>query len=142
MKRISWIFSLLLANFFTQAQDSWKIKLNTKAILSSNAENEAANTKKVTSSEFDKKGDLEILYKEESAKEGWSRSLLFFDENDNELLRKDSITTNTRINNTSLKNLVADKKKLKIYTISLPTDPNMAAAIRVRRVHLCTLELQ
>lgn len=82
------------------------------------------------------------MYKEAKPAAGWIRSLMFFDENDNDLLRKDSISATTKIDNAAIKQLFAGKKKIRIYTISLPTDPNLAARIRVRRVHLCTLELQ
>lgn len=142
MKRIYWILVFIFTTLFATAQDNWKIKLNGKVLLSSQAENETVNSKRIKLTELSKKGTLDILYKESPPKSDWKRSLLFFDENDNELLRKDSITANTRVTTAAIKKLFAGKKKIRIYTISLPTDPNLAARIRVRRVHLCTLELQ
>ena len=65
---------------------------------------------------------------------------MFFDENDQELSRKDN-TRNAKITAAELKKLFGDKKKIKIYTIAVPTDPDLAARVRVRRMHLCTLEL-
>jgi hypothetical protein len=137
----------LISIFFSSAiigysQDSWKVKLNSKLILGSAVENEIANTKKVKLSDLDKHGTLDILYKQANHREGWKRSLLFFDENDNEILRLDSVQTTTRIKNTQIKKRLNRSKTLKIYTVTLPTDPNKAAAIRVRRVHLCTIEWQ
>ncbi len=129
-------------SLISPAQDSWKVKLNSKVILSAVTENEITNTKKLNTANLNKKGSLDILYKQAKTMDGWKRSLLFFDENDNELFRKDSIGATTRFSNSTIKEWVAGKKKLKIYTVSLPTDPNKAAAIRVRRVHLCTLELE
>ncbi|HEX7847199.1 MAG TPA: hypothetical protein VF476_15470 [Chitinophagaceae bacterium] len=141
MKKIFLIAGLVFMAFQLSAQDSWKLKQAGKVLLSANAENETANTTKIKRTAFDKSGTLDILYKDSKPAAEWKRTLLFFDENDNELLRKDSITATTKINNSTLKELFTGKKKIRIYTISLPTDPNKAAAIRVRRVHLCTLEL-
>lgn len=104
-------------------------------------ENKDNNTQKVKLAELKNNCFLEVAYKENPAKKDWKRSFLFFDENDNELLRKHS-TTSTKISGTELKKLFAGKKKIVIYTVSLPTNPDLAARIRVRRVHLCTLELQ
>ena len=140
MKRIALILTLIASGLAGHSQQSWKIKLNGKVLLAASVENETSNTKKVKISTLDKTGTLDILIKEGKPMEGWKRSLLFFDENDNELYRLDSTKGTTRIKNTQIKKRLNNSKKLKIYTVSLPTDPNKAAAIRVRRVHLCTLE--
>ena len=142
MKNLILLLTFLSTVFVSQAQDSWKIKLNKKVLLSATAEDEVKNIKKIKSVELNKPGYLEVLYKEMPVKTGWQRSLLFFDENDTELWRKDNSKAATKISNAILKKLFTGKNKIKIYTISLPTDPNKAAAVRVRRVHLCTLELK
>jgi len=66
------------------------------------------------------------------------RSFLLVDESDNEILRADS-TLHARISLAELRRLFAGKKQLVIYTTISPLDPNLA--IRIRRVHLCTLQL-
>jgi hypothetical protein len=147
MKKIFLLLSLTLAYLLPQAQpvqaDSWKVKWNKKVILEADKENEAANTRKIRRADLKKNYLLEVSYKESDPKKekAWTRSFMFFDETDKELLRKDS-TRNAKITAAELKKLFGDKKKIKIYTIAIPTDPGMAARVRVRRVHLCTLELQ
>jgi hypothetical protein len=147
MKKIFLLLSLGLTYLLLQAQnaqpDSWKIKWNNKVILETSKSDEAANTRKIKSSDLKKNYFLEISYKEADPKKEkeWTRSFMFFDESDKEVLRKDSTRT-TKISAADLKKLFGDKKKIKIYTIAIPTDPDMAARVRVRRVHLCTLELQ
>jgi hypothetical protein len=149
MKKFFFIITLAFSWLFSQAQpqtlqaDSWKIKWNKKTILETGKENEAINTKKIKKDDLKKKCVLEITYKEadKEKEKQWTRSLLFFDEKDNQLLKKDS-THSVTINGADLKKLFGDKKKIKIYTIAIPTDPGLAARVRVRRVHLCTLELQ
>jgi hypothetical protein len=126
-----------------QTQDSWKIKWGNKALLSASTENEKANTRSLKKTDLSKNAFLEIDYKEaDPAKEKkWVRSFLFFDENDNELLRKEN-TRNLKLSSAELTKLFGDRKKLRIYTVSLPSDPALAATVRVRRVHLCSLELK
>ena len=147
MKKIFLFLSLGLTYMLLQAQnaqpDSWKIKWNKKTILETSKSDEAANIRKIKSSDLKKNYVLEISYKEADAKKEkeWNRSFMFFGESDNEILRKDN-TRNVKITAAELKKLFADNKKVKIYTIAIPTDPDLAARVRVRRVHLCTLELQ
>jgi len=118
-------------------KDSWKIKLNNKVLLATSRENEKANTKKITSAELKKNGYLEISFKE-SIPNTWKRSFLFFDKKDNQLLAIDSVTY-TKIQMATLRKLFGVQKEIIIYTTVAPLDPNIA--IRIRRVHLCTLQL-
>jgi DNA segregation ATPase FtsK/SpoIIIE-like protein len=149
MKRSFFIISLALSWLFSQSQtevikeDSWKIKWNKKVLLEAHQSNEKTNTKKIKKTELSKKYSLEVAYKEsDPAKEKeWNRSFMFVGDNDNELLRKDS-TRKVSITAAELKKLFANQKKIRIYTIAIPTDPDLAARVRVRRVLLCTLELQ
>ena len=146
MKKLSLLLSLCSLTLLVQAQklsaDSWKISWKKKVIIETTLENESANTRKIKSSDLAKNYILEISYKEGDVKKQkeWKRSFMFFNETDNELLRKDS-TGDWKVTATELKKIFGGKKKIKIYTMALPTDPNMAARVRVRRVHLCTLEL-
>jgi hypothetical protein len=147
MKKIIFILSLSLAYLLPQAQTSvagsWKIKWNKKIILETNKSDETANTKKIKAADLKKKYLLEISYNEADAQKEkeWKRSFMILDENDNELLRKDSIRHVT-IAATELKKLFGNKKKIKIYTSAIPTDPDLAARARVRIVYMCTLVLQ
>ena len=133
----------LIINAQTAQPDSWKITWNNKVILETNKSDETANVRKIKSSDLNKSCFLEINYKEADAKKEkeWIRSFMLMDENDKELLRKDS-TRNVKIAAAELKKLFGEQKKVKIYTIAIPADPGLAARVRVRRVHLCTLELQ
>jgi hypothetical protein len=147
MKKSFLLLGLIGVYMLSQSQslkaDAWKIKWNKKTILETGKENEALNTKKIKKADLDKKYCLEIIYKEaDPAKEKeWIRSFLLYGDTDNEILRKDS-TRNAQITAVELKKLFAGQKKIRIYTIAIPTDPELAARVRVRRAHLCTLELQ
>ncbi len=139
MKRIFILLGFILTTFTASAQsDSWIITINNKTIINTNNEDEKKNTKKVKPEEWKKNGFLEIRYKEANPNTWW-RSFLFYDKDDNELARKDSVL-NYKINLKDLIKKFPGKKEIRIYTTISPKDPNMA--IRIRRVHLCTLQLQ
>jgi hypothetical protein len=122
----------------TQKKDSWKISVNKKMVLTSSEPDEIVNTKKIKSNDWNKNGYLEIIYNE--ADPGfWRRAFQLDDENGNQLFSKDS-TTKTKIPLGFLRKLFAGKKEVRIYTIVSPLDPAMA--VRMQRVHLCTLKLQ
>ena len=144
MKKIPLLLLFVFTYGLTYAQaDSWKITWNKKVILQTSKSDEAANTRSIKAPDLKKNYVLEISYKEadaHSAKE-WIRSFMVFDEADQQLLKKDS-TRNVKITAAQLKKLFGDKKKIKIYTIAVPSDPDMAARVRVHRVYLCTLLLQ
>lgn len=138
MKRIFLITSLLLAVTYSGAQSgSWKVKVNNKPVLTTSKEDTLANKKTINRTEWKKTGNLEIIFTE-NEKDTWMRSFLFYDRADNELLRKDS-NTHIIISLKELKKLFAGKKEIIIYTTIAPVDPNLA--IRMRRVHLCTLRI-
>lgn len=146
MKKLFLLLSFICINMLSQSQslkaDAWIIKWNNKTILETGKENQSLNTKKIKKTDLDKKYCLEITYKEadRTKEKDWNRSFLIYGETDNEIFRKDS-TRNAKIPAIELKKLFGDQKKIRIYTMTIPTDPNLAARVRVRRVHLCTLEL-
>ena len=138
MKKILVLTSLLLLTVVVQAQKgSWTIRLNNKTILYTRQEDPVKNVKKIKAADWKKSGKLEILFAEDE-KNTWMRSFQLVDELDNDILRKDS-TTHPSISLVELRKLFAGKKQLRIYTTISPLDPNIA--IRIRRVHLCTLQL-
>lgn len=123
------------------AQDSWTIKINNKIIFTANRENETANVKKLKASGLDKKGCLEVIYHDKNQEPDWIRSFILTDEDGNDIIRKDS-TTALKIDLKTVKKEFHNRKKIIIYTFKIPADPDLAARVRIRRVHLCTLELQ
>jgi hypothetical protein len=129
------VFSILT----TMAQTGiWKVKMNTKTILSATKEDEVKNKKTIKLTEWKKSGNLEIVFTELDKDIWFYRNILVFDNEDNELFRKDSTNT-VKIPLKTLRKLATGKKEISIYTTITPKDPTVA--IRIRRVHLCTLRL-
>jgi hypothetical protein len=122
------------------AQDSWKVCLDKKVLLSTSTEDAEKNVIKISPSGLKKNKSFIIAYKETSPQKGWERTISIYDEKDNELTKQ---TGNRFVSKVSeLKTLLDQYKILKVYTINSPTDPKMKAQVRLRRVHLCTLVLQ
>jgi hypothetical protein len=139
MKKLLLFTISVLSVLVTMAQNgTWKIKLNTKTILSATKEDEVKNKKTIKLAEWKKTGNLEIIFTEQDKDIWFYRHILLFDNEDNPLFQKDS-TNIVKIPLKTLRKLAAGKKEIKIYTTISPKDPNLA--IRIRRVHLCTLRL-
>jgi hypothetical protein len=131
------LMGLLMSSFFAVAQDSWRIVLNGKVVLTSHQSDETVNTKLIKSSEWKKNGYLEVTYKEMNPGM-WHYTLQFSDETGANLLEKVGVKT-ARISTSTLRKLLRGKKQLKIYIVISPSDPKMAAPTRM--IHLGTLKL-
>ncbi len=139
MKAFLLLLTIALSTSVMAQNDSWKVTHNGKVRLSASEENEK-NRVEIKAAELNKKGLLSVAFKEGAPQADWQREIMIFDPSDNELKRsKGSLL---KLQNTDLKKLFAQSKTLMIYTIALPKDPNLAATVRVRRVHLCTLVLK
>jgi hypothetical protein len=122
------------------SQDRWKLHHGGKILVQAVEENEAKNKATLTVGALKKSGFLLVNYTEEEKPQGWQRYIAVYDASDNELFQKP--TASLKIQNTQLRTWSKKAKKLKIYSWSLPTDPQKAALVRVRRVHLATLTIQ
>lgn len=137
-------FSFFLIGFFISvaapAQDSWKICLNKKTVLKASAESEEKNIIHISAADLKDKSGFVVNYAEQNKKNDWERTIMIYDENDHELSRQKG--TKFELSNEDLQAFFQQSQTLKIYTWALPADPKLKAAVRVRRVHLCTLILE
>jgi len=118
-------------------ETGWKIVLNKKILLSTNTENEIKNVRKISRKEWNKHGNLEVHFINPQP-ETWIHSVLFYDEKDNEIFSVNDVT-GSKTSLDSLRTLFRGKMEVRLYSVVAPRDPNIA--IRIRRVHLCTLRL-
>jgi hypothetical protein len=126
--------------FIAQKSDSWKVYLNKTLLLNATEENETKNVLQVKRRSLSKQGEFEIKYQEVIPNNDWIRTFAIFD-GDTSILQIVS-PRDFKISNAKLRKLVSGKSKVKLYTWSLPKNPALASTIRIRRIHLCTLELQ
>jgi hypothetical protein len=138
MKFLILLIGLLIFNS-TSAQDSWKVSHNGKTILTTNVESSEKNVIEINKNELKKKSYICVIYKEAVKQRDWNRSIIIFDEKDNQLYKKENFTV--KLENAVLAVLFKRSKVLNIYTTSLPKDPKLAAAVRIRRVHLATIRM-
>jgi ligand-binding SRPBCC domain-containing protein len=136
MKILFYLLSFILTAPVMHAQESWKITLNNKTVLSTSNPDETLNTKKIKSTEWKKNGFLEISYIE-TPPSNWLHSIQFDDETGNQLLSKDSVYAKIPV--ATIRKLMAGKKQLKIYMVVSPSNPE--SMVPSRRHHLCTLKL-
>lgn len=137
MKKILTILTIICLAETVSAQDTWKIVLHKKLLLTGKGVDEEKNVKLIKSTDWKKSGYLEVSYKEEQPS-SWLHSFRFTDEKGNELLVKDSVIS-TKISTAVLRKTFAGKKQVKIYMVIAPSDPMMMAP--ARQIHLATLKL-
>ncbi len=137
------IFLLMAVIPFKQDGDTWKVSFASRVLLVADEEDQSKNTVSILAADLTKPDNCFMLsYREmnKPVKKKWKRSILIFDESDNELLKKES--SSIKLTPDELSDLFKEKKIIKIFTVSIPSDPSEAALVRVRRIHLCTLELK
>jgi len=139
MKFFSFFFIGLFINIAATAQDSWKVCLDKKTVLKTSVESEEKNVVHINAADLKNKNGFVVNYTGQTKKKDWERTIMIYDENDQELSRQKG--TRLELSDAALHDLFQQSKTLKIYTLALPTDPKLKAAVRVRRVHLCTLIL-
>ena len=135
------LFTFVLSLFVSAVQqDSWRLCLDKKQLLKTSNEDEQKNIVSISSSELKMSELLDINYTQAAFEKGWERTLSVYDENDQEL--KTTKGNKLSLKTSVVKSLLEQHKAIKFYTLYSPTDPKMKAAVRLRRVHLCTVVLQ
>ena len=145
MKRGMLLSLFFLSALFVFAQDgvSWSIIHNKKKLFSATEENTEKNIISVNLSDLKSTGNFIISYSQTISDHGrneWIRTIGLFNDVDKELYRKN--TSTVKLPDIQLKKMLRENKTIKIYTWSIPKDPKEAARVRIRRVHLCTIELK
>ena len=125
-----------------QADPSWNVRHNNKMLLRSSEEDAVKNTIPIRLSDFNEKGSFIITYtntRTGNEAKKWVRTIALFTEADSVLYSKKSCSL--KVADTDLKKMLQQNRIIKVYTWAVPKDPAQAARVRIRRVHLCTFEL-
>jgi hypothetical protein len=137
------LFALLLTlglSFSAQSQDSWKVVHNGRQKLKTSVEQQAGNVVFLNRADLQKNGNLSIIFSEGEKQAGWTRTITMVDKGETELhTHTGNLFT---ISNANLKKLFNRANTIYVYTWALPDDPELAARIRIRRVHLSTIKLR
>lgn len=119
----------------TKAQDRWTVQLNDKTLLLANEEDTLKNRVWVKDL---KKGALMVTYHPGKVQNERKRRIMIFDDNDRELYAKEAHSISVPVK--SLKKWKWNSPRIYIYTI--PVLGEEGAAVRLRRVHLATINIE
>jgi len=142
--KILFLIASLLGFFQVNAQtpkgNTWTIEHNKTILLKASGESEAKNILAINETDLKQEGQVCIDYTEQKPLKDWKRTFAVFDEKDNDLMTYSG--GSFKIGNAKLRSLLGQGiKTIKIYTWALPTDPELASRIRIKRMHLCTIKL-
>lgn len=139
------LMSLALFAGTVSAQDIyWKVTLNRKTVLKGVDENDTVSNRiQVKKADLTNNNIFKLEYynkNEKSPKGAMYRTIAYYDPSGSPTVKLDS-TFLIMVENRDILKLLWTRKVLTAYTWSSPSDPAMAAAIRIRRTRLFTLEL-
>lgn len=144
MKKTTLLVILFTASLLAGSQETlhWTIKHNKKVLLNSAQEDPVKNIIQFRITEINNKASFVISCfstRDTENRSSWIRTIGIYTTADRELYRKKS--RSVTISGLQLKKMLRENKNVKIYTWAIPKDPVQAARVRIRRVHLCTVEL-
>ena len=139
MKLLTLLLALVLS-LAAHAQDSWKVVHNGRQKLKTSVEKADGNVVYLSRADLQKTGNLSIIFSDAEKQAGWTRTITMVDKGEAELhTHTGNLFT---ISNINLKKLFNKVNTIYVYTWTLPDDPELAARIRIRRVHLSTIKLK
>lgn len=139
MKKILFLLAFVLSTGLLSAQQQWTVCFRGKTCLKNVEEDPAGNLIRISKAGLAKKGDLTIRF---STDDGTVyRHLMADDQNRSGIKGWENIGSSFSVNTGELKKLFEGRKKVLFYFTEIPRDPEKAALVRVRPVHLFTLEL-
>lgn len=137
MKKLFLIFSILLSTAALHAQYTWCVKLNGKTLLKTASENQEKNVVSLTDASLKSTGFFEIDFSRSDT--SMHRTILVNDASGSGLSSWEEVKRKWRISNKELAKLLEGRDQLKFYYTEIPRDVNKAMLVRVRPVHLCTI---
>lgn len=135
MKTIFFALMALAISSKSFSQERWTVELNSKVLLSAKAEDETANVVAVKDL---KKGSLLVTYVPGQVEGERKRRLMIYDSGDNELYSKEAFNISVPV--ATLKKWRLNTTQIKIYTV--PVLDAGGATVKLRRVHLCTINFE
>lgn len=132
--------SMMAAMFSAELSDenSWTIFHNRKKIAEfSHSQDDEAKKITIPKRSVAQPGFLLLEYETDKNSADWKRTFVITDSNGKELKKVEG-GNQLRVVNDDLEKMAA-KGAIRILTYSVPSDPQQAAAVRVRRILLCSI---
>ena len=137
MKRLGTLFCSLILSSVLLAQGSWKVRFGGRAVVLTSTQDYTKKDVSTRTSDLKNKQARPVTSREAEKQNGWERTMTAYGSRDAELKKQKG--NQFQLTGTALQSLFKKSDTLKVYTMALPTDPKLKAAVRIRRVHLCTL---
>lgn len=140
MKKL--ILTILTFTFLTmaQSQESWTICYGKKSILKKVSEDKEKNSFTISKSSLTSNAKLTIqLHAVDTAN---NITLMANLDNSNTVKEWEYTGKTLSITASELKKIIGQNNKLDFYYRSIPKDPEKAAVVRIRPVHVCTITLK
>lgn len=139
MKKIFFLFIAAIFSLAIQAQQSWTVIHQKKTLLKNVEEDKEGNIIKIKKSTLSLSGCLTISFK---VNDGTVIRTLMADDSSRVGIKSwENVKKTVSISNADLKKLFRGRNKIMLYFTEIPKDPAKAAVVRMRPLHLCTLEL-
>jgi hypothetical protein len=106
-------------------------------VLHATGEDTLANRITINPNKIKKRGAVRLRYHEVPERNDWKRTLIVQDDTGREWQQVEGHSLKLR--HRALRKMAATVPRIEMYTSSLPADPERAATVRIRRVHLCTI---
>ncbi len=141
MKKIVSFVLLITLSSLTMAQKSGYSFVANKKTIKGNFD--SPPTIVVLKKDMLKPGSIKFYFEGDLAMADYNTSIMVMDENDSTIAQfEGSANASINIMLAKIKSTLMAKTKLKIYSLSLPKDPEMAARVRVARKFLATIVLK
>lgn len=131
---------MTLSSASSFAQQSWDVTFAKKTLLKKAAENPAKNTITVSRTSLTAKN--KFILKLNNADTAYNITIEATDENGSGQQNWEYTGKPLTISGTDLKKLLTGRSKIKFQYMAIPKDPALAAVVRMRPVHICTVTVK
>lgn len=140
MKKMILLTGLLVSFLMMDAQTTWSISNSGKTVLKNVGENPSKNVIKIKKSALQQTGNITIHFTKNDKEH--IRTVMVNDIANIGIGSWENVTAPIVITNAALKKLFNSGNKINFYFTEIPSDPEKAALVRVRMIHLVTIVLQ
>jgi hypothetical protein len=142
MNKYFLILLFTLGTFMAQAQTGWTVSYQKKALLKNAAEDKTKNVVNIKTSTLKSTALLQLQPVDADTAFNITIEAEAVNEEFTGLKSWEYKGKAVSISGAELKTLFTGRKKLAFYYTAIPKDPNLAAVVRVRKVHICTVNLK
>lgn len=123
-----------------QAQQNWCVDYQKTSLLKKVSEDKEKNNVTITKSSLEKSGELVITFN--LPDKSITRTVMADNIDGSGIESWEMVKKKLSVQVAVLKKMMADKEQIEFYMTEIPSDPEKAAVVRVRKIHLFTLRVK